>query len=281
MKSSKSKRKLTTEDVCREYFESQIFHLKGIDEASPAHFFIDASIFLEVTDASSKGIDFDAFLNFDAFLKEMTAVNIELFGLAWLNHNYELRKELSMPESFITEEIVFTKRYLQDTGRSDIWERMSFYNDEILKTIAEQTVALESWGDLRDISVVTREEDQVEIATKQLTEHIHLCINLVSKYTADSECTERLATRLLYVPCDISRIVALSQKLSLTLMGRLGCDLSQAGLFALQRVVVGVYGNAVKYLDAVREWGSYEAAKDATRALVEDLKRVVRKQQQK
>jgi len=227
-----------------------------------------------VTDASFKGIDFDT------FLKEMIAVNIELFGLAWLNHNYELNKELSMPESFFSEEIAFTKRYLQDTGRGDIWERMCFYNDTIAKTVAEEAV-WEKWGRLRDIPKAVRDEDYAETGEKFLIEQAKLLTDMFSKCITDSECRDRLVIRFLAVPCDISRITALSQELSLTLMERLGCDLKQAGLFALQRVIVGLYDNAVNYLDVVREWGSYEAGKDTRRALLEGLKRVARKRQQK
>jgi len=273
MKSSKSKRKLTTEDICKEYYESQIFRPTGNDEVSPSGFFANASICLEAIDASFKGIDFDT------FLKEMITVNIELFGLAWLNHNYELNK--AMPESSIPEEIAFTKQYLQDTGRGDIWERMSLYNDEILKTIAEETVISESWGCLRDISVAIREEDQEEIAEKWLMEKIRNLTDLFGKYSTDSECRDRLVTRFLYIPCGINRITALSQKFSLKLSERLGCDLKKAGLFTLQRIVVGLYDNAVNYLDAVQEWGSYEAAKDALGDLLEGLHKVARQQQQK
>lgn len=269
MKSSKSKRKLTTQNVYREYFESQIFSPAVNDEASPAYFFADASIWLEATDASFKGVDFDI------FLKEMIAVNIELFGLAWLNHNYDLNKELSMPESFFPKEIAFTKQYLQDTGRGDIWERMRFYNDAIAKTLAEETVG-ENWGRLRDISKAVRDEDYEELKEKWLVEQGRDLTRLFSRCTTDSECIERLVIRFLAVPCDMSRITVLSQKLSLTLTERLGRDLKQAGLLALQRVIVGLYENAVNYLDAVRQYGSYAAAKDTRKALLKGLKRVAR-----
>lgn len=267
MKSPKSKRKLTTEEIFREYYESQVFGSAVNDEASPEYFFAAVSIYLEATDASFKGIDLATFLN------EMTAINIELFGLAWLNHYYELSKELSIPDSFTPEEIAFTKRYLQDTGRGDIWERMCSYNDAIAKVVA--------WGRLRNILRAIGGEDYEEVRRKSLIKDAEYLTGRFSKYTIDSECRERLVIRFLSLPCDIERITALSQGLSLTLTERLGCDLKQAGTFALQRIIVGLYDNAVNYLDAVREYGSYKAAKDAQGALLESLKRVARKRQQK
>jgi hypothetical protein len=275
MKSPKSKRKLTTEDICREYYESQLFRPTGNDVASPSGFFLNLSIDLELIDASFKGIDYTI------FLLEMAAVNVELFGLAWLSHNYELSKEISLSDSSIPEEIVFTKRYLQDTGRGNIWERMSFYNDVILKTVVDETIKSERWGVLRDIPADVREEDREKIAEMSLTEPMKHSIDLFSKYITDSECRDRLVIRLLAIPCDISRITLLSQKLSLTLTERLGREPKQAGFFALQRVIVSLYMNAVNYLDAVHQYGSYEAYKDKRRALLQNIKRVVREQQQK
>jgi hypothetical protein len=274
MKSSKSKRKLVTEDICREYYESQLFRPTGNDEVSPSGFFASASIDLESVDDSFKGIDFNT------FLKEMITVNIELFGLAWLTHNYDANQELPKPESFFLEEITATKQYLQDTGRGDYWERMGFYNDVIADTVAEQTIS-ESWGRLRDIPKAIRDEDYEEVQEKFLIEEAKLLTDMLSKCTTDSECRDRLVFRFLAVPCNISEITVLSQKLSLKLTERLGCTPKQAGLFALQKVIVGLYSNAVNYLDAVRQYGSYEAYKDTRRALLQGLKRVAREHHQK
>ena len=268
MKWPKAKRKLTTEDICREYYESQIFRPTVDDEASPTYFFADVSIYLEAIDASLKEVDIVT------FSKEMVAINFKLFGLAWLNHNYEPNKKLPMSGSFFTKEIAFTKQYIQDTGRGDIWGIMGFYNHVLAETIAEQTIS-KSWGRLRDIPMAIRDEDYEEVHEMFLIEKTKLLEDIFNKYLTDSECRDRLLYRFLAIPCDISRITLLSQKLSLTMMKRLGCNLKQVGLFALQRVVVGLYDNAVNYLDTVSEYGSYEAAKDTRRALLQGLKRVV------
>lgn len=272
MKSSKSKRKLTTEDICREYYESQIFRPTGYDEASPAKFFTDASIYLIEIDASFKGVDMAT------FLQEMIPVNIELFGLAWLNHNYELSEKIKIPDYVIPEEIVFTKKYLQENGRGDIWERMSFYNDEILKTVADGIIMPEGWGRFRDIPAAIREEDREEIAEEEIKSKIMSSTEAFSKYITDSECINRLAVRLLYIPCDINR---LSQKFSLKLAEQWRCRIKPVGFFALQRVIVGLYQNAVSYLGAVRDYGSYEAYKETIRDLRQGLMRVASKLQKK
>jgi len=145
----------------------------------------------------------------------------------------------------------------------------------------DETIKSERWGSLRDIPAAIREEDREEIAEKSLTEEMKRSIDLFKKYTMDSECRDRLVIRLLAIPCDISRITLLSQELSLKLAERLGCKPKQAGFFALQRVIVSLYMNSVNYLDAVHQYGSYEAYKDERRALLQNIKRVVREQQQK
>jgi hypothetical protein len=257
VKSSKSKRQVPTGDVCREYYESQIFRPTGYEDASPAYFFADASIHLEVFDASLKGTDFGD------FFREIMAANIELFGLAWLNYIYNLNREFP-PESvsLLSEEIAFTRSYLQDTGRGHLWEKMGLYNDALVSALAEDVV-LGGWGRLRDIPKLIRDEDYEKFKKDSVLESVQWWDELLGKYVADLELRNRLTIRCMAVPCSASKITALSQKISLIMAERLKYNLNQAGLFALQRIVVGLYDNAISYLDTVREWGSYQAAKDA------------------
>jgi hypothetical protein len=273
MKPSKSKRQDPVTDVCKEYYESQIFRSTGYEDASPENFLVDASIYLEVADASFKGIDLGELFT------EMIAVNIEFFGLAWLNHIYNPDKSFPEPASTLPEEITFTKRYLQDTGRGHLWEKMGSYNDALLSTITEESV-LGNWGRLRDIPKAIRDEDYEKFKEESLLRSVKMWDELLSKYTTDSELRSRLVIRSLAVPCNVSRITFLSQKVSLILAERLKRDLNQSGLFALQRVVAGLYDNAVYYLDTVREWGSYRAAEDARQETLALMKSWLARQKQ-
>ncbi len=62
------------------------------------------------------------------FSREMTALRIELFGLAWM-HYFKAKKL----DKYSLREISFTKKYLESTGKIEIWDIMLFYN----KAIAE------------------------------------------------------------------------------------------------------------------------------------------------
>lgn len=273
MNSSKSKEKVPIGDVCKEYYESQIFRSTGYKDTSPDYFFADISIYLEIADASLKEIDLDDFFT------EIYAVNIELFGLAWLSHIYSPDEGFPEPASMLSEEITFTKRYLQDTSRGHLWEKMNSYNEALASTLAEETV-LGNWGRLRDIPKAIRDEHYEKFKEESFLRLVQNWDELLSKYVTDSELRGRLVIRSLAVPCSMSRITVLSQKISLILAERLKCDLNQAGLFALQRVIVGLYDNAINYLDAVHEWGSYRVAKDAREGALAHLKSWLARQPQ-
>ncbi|MCJ7514557.1 MAG: hypothetical protein MUO89_01105 [Dehalococcoidia bacterium] len=115
-----SKPKVDMESFCRDYYDSQMFHAVVNDE-----------------DASQKVLDvaFKLLTDSDpAFFKvapplfelEMTAMHLELFALAFL-------KRFSNFEQAVQQSI-FTLRYLQNKGKSDVWEAMGHYNTAIART---------------------------------------------------------------------------------------------------------------------------------------------------
>ena len=71
-------------------------------------------------------------IGLDIFTREMTALQAELFGLAWMHH-FTLEQYHSFEEKYTFGEIVFTKNYMEQHGHSEIWNIMSYYN----KTIAD------------------------------------------------------------------------------------------------------------------------------------------------
>ncbi|MFC1905742.1 hypothetical protein ACFLXL_02925 [Chloroflexota bacterium] len=288
MKPSESKHKMNIKDICREYYESQIFsghdwkadsEGKSLGCASSAEFFfIDSSIELQVADGSFKEMDS---LTFD---KEMQAINIELFGLLLLNHNQKLYDEGSLPsnspESYLSEEIVFTKKYLNDNDRGDIWEKMKFCNTSIMQTLGDE-IASKNYGYLRGFPKLTVVDRSFDDEKKELIDKCKLVIDAFQKQVQDADCLNRLVSRYMFVPCNVPRITALSQKLALKLPERLLICPSQTGLFALQKLLVVLYDNAVNYLVAVLEHGSYQVAKEAQNKLLTMLKNYALKELRK
>ena len=261
MPQSKSKSKLNIEEVCRTYYDTQIFGPGGVGDPSELGIFAKATIDLELHGVSLKGIDDENCAS------ELIAANIELYGLAWINHQIE---SVAESRNLPTDEIAFTKSYLIQAGKGNIWERMGAYNDSLAATIADSIVS-EHWGRFRNWPDPTddegykhqRDDEQIKLATA--------LVDGFARHLADGECVKRLMVRFLTTPSDLQRITHVTQNMSLVLADRLGRDPNPDGLFALQRIIVGLYENAVAYLGAVREYGSFEAAQLASRDLLQRL----------
>lgn len=254
MPRSKSISRFSTADVCRTYYETQVFGPGGAGDLSDLGIFTKARIDLQQHDVSFDGIDDETFTS------ELVAANIELYGLAWIKHQIESDAE---SRDLSTDEIAFTKSYLIHVGREDIWERMGAYNDSLAATTADSIVS-ENWGRIRDYLDPTDDEGYKQQRDSELIRMATALVDEFARHLADGECVKRLMVRFLtWSHDDIQRITHVTQNISRVLAERLGRDPNLAGMFALQRVVVGLYENAVVYLDRVREYGSHEAARSA------------------
>ncbi len=63
-----------------------------------------------------------------AFEREFTAAQLELLGLALANR---FKRDVFKRDKYWLAEVAFTKKYLQEAGRSDLWEAMLAYNQAI------------------------------------------------------------------------------------------------------------------------------------------------------
>jgi hypothetical protein len=139
---------------------------------------------------------------------------------------------------------------------------MKFYNEVILTSYTWE-LSWDRWGGLRDGPFAGDvDADGLNDETKKRKiAQLESFFKAWKKYTIDNECEVRLSIRSLFVPYDTYRITRLFQNLSLELAKRIGWEPTQVGLFAIQRFVAGLHKNAVLYLDAVSESGSYEEHK--------------------
>jgi hypothetical protein len=256
MKSKLEKWKIKHEEIFTEYYESQIFSdsPEG-SEIGARYFFTDAYVVLGCLDEAFKKVD-EA-----VFFQELCALNIELFGLGWLNYNYKLSHEYSLPEKSLTQEIMFTKQYLQKCGRGILWDKMGFYNGILLDVIGQET-SLPTWDRFRDLP--SPASDSLSSLKEEVTvKKVDSAFKSFGAFLSESESTKRLATRFIFVPYNIDRMVALSQNISQDLSAKLQIIPSQKGLFILQQLIIGLHQNAVNYLGTVQEWGSYPAFRNA------------------
>ena len=214
--------KVRIEDFCRDYYDSQIFHpiIAGVSNGLVNWW----TVFKSIRDVDESF----AIVDFNLFVREMTALRIELFGLAWM---HRLKKD-----KYVLPEIVFTKQYLERRGKSATWRIMGEYN----QIIAGSSIELaniermpKGWidfiGDLR-----------VELYEKWVNDGV------------DKQCAARVSNR---TATDIAWSEGITlQKLAVSLANRLGCDiiLNAEALFRLSAVISRLYHEAKEHIRAVK-----------------------------
>jgi len=98
------KQEVSLEDFCRDFYE------KCIDASETFR-----NSVIEAED------DFST-IDYKKFDTEIVFLRFELFALAWMHR---------FGGKFAIAQSVFTKRYLQEKGRDDIWNGMKLYNNSI------------------------------------------------------------------------------------------------------------------------------------------------------
>jgi len=120
------KKEVALADFCREFYEKNIMN-PMIQELDVNAAFVDVIIrsITEVDQSFAK-------VNSQKFAKEYLLLRFELFALAWL---HQFGEKLAVAQS------VFTKDYLHEKNRDDIWDDLEFYNQAIARssTIGRKT----------------------------------------------------------------------------------------------------------------------------------------------
>lgn len=113
------KQEVNLEDFCRDFYEKNYLNpvIGGVDVSA---------VFYETTKRSIVEAD-STFDNIDLkkFATEITLLQFELFALAWL---HKFGDKLAIAQS------VFTKNYLDEKKRDDIWENSEDYNQAIARS---------------------------------------------------------------------------------------------------------------------------------------------------
>lgn len=206
------KPKISIEEFCREFYDTQIFYrITGTDVGS---IYFEA-VFNSIVEADQSF----AVIDKAVFQREMTALHMELFSLAWM-HKFK-RAEYAMPQS------IFTKIYLKKERKLYIWKIMAAYNQanlvdrtewELLPIAEAKSVASLVWwaAAAKDPECVFRAKNC--IGTHESWKKGMLLATL----------TDRLAARL-------------------------GCreDLESEALFRLREVIFGFYNGAKEAIKSV------------------------------
>ena len=228
----KSKPKISIEESCKQFYDSQIFHaiIAGTD------FWSD---FLDTVSKSVAEADQSfSLVDPSVFQREMTALRMELFGLAW-SHKFK-REEFTLPQSF------FTKRYLEENGRLDIWDIMGGYN----QAIARSAVTTANGEQMDAWSVTQINKLRADMFYKWAETNIG-DRPMTKEDKAHAKCVARVASR---IRADIRRADCIAVKLlAARLADCLECNISlkTEAIFRLETAIFGFYIGAEEYLKSV------------------------------
>lgn len=213
------KPKLHLDEFCRDFYDNHILYPKiaGINVSS---YFDTVWRFVIEVDPSFVSVDPQS------FVAEMNVLRFEVFSLACL-HAIGDKQAVMQSE--------FTKRYLEQCGRSDIWEGMGLYN----KAISHSTI-LE-----HDPDTPSGRDHHAFLDTLRFQTFLQW-----QKQGFDGHCIARVVNRLSTEGAWKKSITP--GFLMLTLCERLGCEVNEEGRFRLVATIVGLYKGAREALSDVR-----------------------------
>jgi hypothetical protein len=257
------KPKMSIEDCCRDFYDSQIFKTKTLDSTT-----MDSWSFFLAQSKELIAEDDQAFLKVDSdsFWHEMTALRMAVFGLVCslkVKHKTEL----------IARQVFFTKRYLEDYRRQDIWDTLLGYNDVIDHSVFMnadgQSAEIDSaWHRGKFAFLVDLKDTDMKSGWKRHrvtlwnSFRFRLFEEWIKSNVADSksptdeeeEKLKCLSIALKRVGADITRADCVAVKLlTATLAERLGYDinLNQKALLKLGSLIFGFYEGAKKAIKDV------------------------------
>jgi hypothetical protein len=217
------KPKVHLSEFCRDFYTEVILHpaIEDVEDIEPN------SIFFETVRRSVIEVDSSfAEVDLESLTEEIIVLRFEVFGLAWL---HELGDKHAAAQS------TFTKEYLEEQGRSDIWEAMESYN----KAIARSSTL----GQTKDTSTGRAYLAFLDSMRMQLFEKWH-------GQGFDPTCVARAANR-------ISAEEAWKKNLTpgylmLTLCDRLDYEPNDEAQFRLVATIVGLYNGSREALREVK-----------------------------
>lgn len=239
----KGKPKMSIEDFCREFYDSQMFKAKISDIARMdfwSYYLAQSKDLIAENDQAFSVVDSDSFWH------EMTALRMVVFGL-------QCSLKVSHKADLIMRQVFFTKRYLEDNRRQDIWDTMGKYNQAIgdsayMKANGQVADWNSRLGRARITFVRTfrweifKEWTEANIGdpsapTEEEKEKVGCLMFALNRVCADMTSDGCVAVKLLAV----------------TLAECLGCDinLNQKALFKLGSIIFGFYLGAKKAIKDV------------------------------
>ncbi len=219
------KPKVAIEEYCRQFYDFSVFHPIIANRDLNKAWWI--TVFDSMVEADQSFVTIDQ----DVFIREMTAIRLELFGVAW---GYRFKQD-----KFTIRQSIFTRHYLEENQKLEIWDIAGEYNQAVAQsaTMTESGEQMDAWrvakANKARADMFDRWAD-ANIGDPSPTEEEKII----------GTCVARVANR---IGADIRRNdCILAKLLAARLADRLGCstNLNAGALFKLGAVIFGLYKGA-------------------------------------
>ena len=227
------KPKVFIEDFCQKFYDTYIFNaiIGGVDLTLTGSE-VEYNSLIEA-DKSFKSIEFNK------FQEEMTALRMELFGLAW--------QEKFKSEQYTIPQSLFTKYYLQDINKTQIWDIMGEYNQKraMSATMTENFQQIgEVGGGAGRVKAMEINKSRADMADRWIDANIKDKTNIREEEEVSLICVGRAVNR---IGVALKRFDCVTVKaLAARLADRLGCDININSdvLFRLSAIMFGYHEGA-------------------------------------
>jgi hypothetical protein len=198
----------TVDKFCREFYDKNILqHI--VSDTNFSALFSDM-----VREAVIQVDPYFTAVDPESFESEMKVLRFEMFSLAWL---HEVGGEKS-GDQFVVAQSEFTRRYLEEKGRLDIWETMEPYNQAIAQSSALGNKVI----------------DLAQLDRERFLKCSHWYMQGI-----EPKCAIRAANRLFTEKAWERRITA--GLLMAALCDQLRCEINKEARFRLMSVIIGLY----------------------------------------
>ena len=215
------KQKVTLDEFCRDFYDKNILEsvVTGIDMSDTYYELILKN--LKEVDGTSDVI------NSSNFRKEILTLRFELFSLAWF---HEFGDKLAIANS------IFTKQYLTDKVKDELWEKAEPYNQAIAASATHGCTSLTASGRARLMNV---NKGRVDLFNKYYNDNIDAkCVaRALNRYGTDGNW-KYLSITLGYVVIEVCKI--------------LNCDLNDEARFQLIAVLKGFYDGVKQNIENIK-----------------------------
>jgi hypothetical protein len=234
---------MKTEEICFNYYEYEVF--------DNSFYYNLAFNFLTNNDSKKQ-------INRELFNKELSALRCELFGFAFfinkLSSLLKDKREHSIKEwtlaiEAITNEIMFTKTYFNESNKSsNIWNDMSYYNNIFFITQEDEIIAsLTPLFKVFPGIIETGAESRIaEIGKQAMRDTL---VKELNNKIKDTECIDRLKNRMgIYEKdlfCNINQYLATRFAIRTDSL----INSNYEYLFKVQQLVNSIYYNAKNYIE--------------------------------